>query len=266
MGLVEIPLKGRKYTWSNMQSQPLLERLDWFFTSASWIQTYPNTLAFPLTRPTSGHTPCVIQIQTTMPKSRIFRFENWWMEHEKFLPMVETVWKQSIHYVDAVKRNNAMFKILRKHLKTWARTLSLLKDEIADANCIISLLDALDDKRSLLTHEADLRTAVKAHLTTLLKQQRIYWQQRGKIKWATVGGENSEFFHSVATIQQRNNCIASLTKPYGEILSEHEDKAQHLLEAFKERLGESASTSIPAHLLELLPVHNNLAFLEETFF
>jgi hypothetical protein len=31
LGLVELPLKGRKYTWSNMQKTPLLERLDWFF-------------------------------------------------------------------------------------------------------------------------------------------------------------------------------------------------------------------------------------------
>lgn len=34
LGLVEIPLKGNKYTWSNKQESPLLVRLDWFFTSA----------------------------------------------------------------------------------------------------------------------------------------------------------------------------------------------------------------------------------------
>jgi hypothetical protein len=33
LGLVELPLKGRAFTWSNMQSEPLLEQLDWFFTS-----------------------------------------------------------------------------------------------------------------------------------------------------------------------------------------------------------------------------------------
>jgi hypothetical protein len=35
LGLIELPLKGRCYTWSNKQQTPLLERLDWFFTSAS---------------------------------------------------------------------------------------------------------------------------------------------------------------------------------------------------------------------------------------
>jgi exonuclease III len=29
LGLQEIPLKGRNYTWSNMQQDPLLEQLDW---------------------------------------------------------------------------------------------------------------------------------------------------------------------------------------------------------------------------------------------
>jgi hypothetical protein len=33
LGLVEIPLHGSKFTWTNKQQPPLLERLDWFFSS-----------------------------------------------------------------------------------------------------------------------------------------------------------------------------------------------------------------------------------------
>jgi hypothetical protein len=43
-GLVELPLKGRAFTWTNMQQDPLLEQLDWFFTSTNWTTSYPNTL------------------------------------------------------------------------------------------------------------------------------------------------------------------------------------------------------------------------------
>ena len=35
LGLIELPLKGRQFSWSNMQDNPLLEKLDWFFTSAA---------------------------------------------------------------------------------------------------------------------------------------------------------------------------------------------------------------------------------------
>lgn len=35
LGLIELPIKGRKYTWSNMQKEPLLTQLDWFFYLAT---------------------------------------------------------------------------------------------------------------------------------------------------------------------------------------------------------------------------------------
>ena len=57
--LTELPLKGRSFTWSNMQLDPLLEQLDWFFTSLHWTSAYPATEVKPLGKPTSDHTPCV---------------------------------------------------------------------------------------------------------------------------------------------------------------------------------------------------------------
>ena len=35
LDLEEIPIKGRAFTWSNMQDDPLLEKLDWVFTSGT---------------------------------------------------------------------------------------------------------------------------------------------------------------------------------------------------------------------------------------
>src|ERR1041385_4555070 len=48
LGILELPLKGKAYTWSNMQESPLLEQLDWFFTSSSWISLYPNIVVHPM--------------------------------------------------------------------------------------------------------------------------------------------------------------------------------------------------------------------------
>lgn len=62
LGLLEIPLKGRRFTWSNMQQDPLLERLYWVFTSASWTLSFANTTVLPLTRNISDHVPCVVKI------------------------------------------------------------------------------------------------------------------------------------------------------------------------------------------------------------
>ena len=73
LGLIELPLKGKRFTWSNKQNPPLLERLDRFFTSATWTLNYPSTNVSTLTAETSDHVPCLISISTAIPKTHIFQ-------------------------------------------------------------------------------------------------------------------------------------------------------------------------------------------------
>jgi endonuclease/exonuclease/phosphatase family metal-dependent hydrolase len=53
---------------SNMQQDPLMVPLDWFFTSSSWITSYPNTIVTTMERPTSDHVPYLVIIDTVIPK------------------------------------------------------------------------------------------------------------------------------------------------------------------------------------------------------
>lgn len=73
LNIVEIPLKGNKYTWSDKQENPLLVRLDWFFTSRSWLSLYPGTKTYTLSTDTSDHIPCVISIENAFPKAKTFQ-------------------------------------------------------------------------------------------------------------------------------------------------------------------------------------------------
>jgi endonuclease/exonuclease/phosphatase family metal-dependent hydrolase len=57
LGLQEIPLKGQTFTWSNMQRQPLLEKLDWCFVSPAWSSNFPAASALTLARGASDHVP-----------------------------------------------------------------------------------------------------------------------------------------------------------------------------------------------------------------
>lgn len=79
LGLIELPIKGHAFTWSNMQLDPLLVQLDSFFTSTSWTLKYPNTMVKPLAWNTSDHLPCVVSVGTSIPKAKFFHFENFWV-------------------------------------------------------------------------------------------------------------------------------------------------------------------------------------------
>ena len=87
-GVVELPLQGRKFTWTNKQDPLLLKRLDWFFTSNDWNSTFPETSISTLTMKASDHVPCLMIAGTNIPKGGIFRFENYLMEHDHFMDVV----------------------------------------------------------------------------------------------------------------------------------------------------------------------------------
>jgi hypothetical protein len=96
---------------SNMQNDPLLERIDWFFTSPSWIVSYPSTFVYPVVKPTSELLPCVIAIGTKIPRAYVFRFENYWLQHSDFKQIVQNAWNIPVGHSDSAKRMNAKFKI-----------------------------------------------------------------------------------------------------------------------------------------------------------
>ena len=125
LGIIKLPLKGRRFTWTNKQTSPLLERLDWFFTSAKWTLSYPNTFVYTLVMETSDHVPCVISISTSIPKRSQFQFENYWMEHSDFFSIVQQCWFAP-HITDAAKIITAKFKNPRKELKVWQNNTSNL--------------------------------------------------------------------------------------------------------------------------------------------
>jgi hypothetical protein len=137
LDLVELPLKGRAYTWSNMQSNPLLEQLDCFFTSPNWTLDYPNTEVLPLARITLDHLPCQIVISTRIPRSNVFRFENFWAEQDDFLDTVHECWNAAAQMSDEARNISVKFKALRSRLKVWSKHLSNLRLLISNCNPII---------------------------------------------------------------------------------------------------------------------------------
>lgn len=139
-GLVEIPLKGRNFTWSNMQEQPLLQQLDWVFTSTAWTLKFPHTMVTATSKYISDHAPCQISIETSVPKSSIFRFENFWVEVPGFFDIVQHCWSIPVRGSNQAIILNARLKKLRRGLKAWSKRLSNLNSLISNSNEVLSLL------------------------------------------------------------------------------------------------------------------------------
>lgn len=90
--LIDLPLLGRRYTWSNERENPTFVRLDRFLVSTEWIQSFPNTVQTAGTDPLSDHCPLLCTSQTKFPTSNVFRLENSWLKLNQFKELVENTW------------------------------------------------------------------------------------------------------------------------------------------------------------------------------
>lgn len=164
LNLVEIPFSGAKYTWSNMQIDPLLIKLDWVFSSDTWGLSFPATTVQPLSRPISDHVPFVINIGTKIPKASCFRFENHWVEHKDFLKIVDLHWNSAPYFANAAKCLSQRLKQVRMGLKSWSKSFSNINKLLHNSNWVLLLLDGLEEQRPLSNLECIFRTPVKKHI------------------------------------------------------------------------------------------------------
>lgn len=75
LALKEIPLHGRKYTWSNQQDAPTLVKLDRVLCSVDWEDLFPNCLLQSMATEDSDHCPLLLGLKDNKTGRRRFHFE-----------------------------------------------------------------------------------------------------------------------------------------------------------------------------------------------
>lgn len=73
-------------------SIPLLEKLDCVFTNNSWTLSYLETTCRALVMEVSDQCPIVVSISTSIPKTFIFRFENYQLLRDGFMEELTDKW------------------------------------------------------------------------------------------------------------------------------------------------------------------------------
>lgn len=127
-----------------MQDNPLLEQLDWFFTTSDWIFFYPNTVVIPLAKTSSDHVPCVVKIDTTIPTARVFRFENFWVDMPGFFDCVRQSWEAPVfNDLSAMVVISKKFKRMHQDLKKWRNRYVISRGSLCNVARSFSFLISL---------------------------------------------------------------------------------------------------------------------------
>jgi hypothetical protein len=114
--LVDIPLHGGQFTWSNNR---VWSKIDRFLLSPEWEEHYPDVSQRRLPRLLSDHSLLLLDCGTQREGKRHFKFENMWLKSDGFVDQVQWWWEsydfQGLpSYVLANK-----LKALKADLKKW---------------------------------------------------------------------------------------------------------------------------------------------------
>jgi hypothetical protein len=116
----------------------------------------------------------VIAIGTKIPRAKLFRFENYWLQHSSFTYIVKNAWNIPVSFTNSAKRVHAKFKNVRRALKILSKNLPCLKKQIEKVNSVIEMLDTFEEIRALNDYEWNLRDLLKSHVISLLQDQKSY--------------------------------------------------------------------------------------------
>jgi hypothetical protein len=118
--LIDLQLAGGKFTWSNNQNPPTLEKLDRVLISKEWEDIFPTCMVYKLPREISDHNPLILSTNINSPLKHLsFRYELSWAKHPDILHNVQRIWEGTYHADCALSRIQMKLKKIKQFLKGW---------------------------------------------------------------------------------------------------------------------------------------------------
>lgn len=152
--LIDSPLKGAKYTWSNCREVPSLSRLDRFLYFIEWEELFPRRSQSSLPRLVSDHSPIVLESVWGKGGPSPFKVEEVWFNEPDFMDLVKQVWTQTQYSGNPSRIFALKLKNLKSQLKAWSNlSVEYFKEECKKCLVKIKEIDLLEESRSLSQEE-----------------------------------------------------------------------------------------------------------------
>ena len=209
--LIDLPLVGGNFTWSNSREVVASSKLDRFLLFADWEENFPSVCQCRLPRLMSDHFRILLEGGNFHGGKKPFRFENMWLKDEGFLGRVSSWW-ESYHFQRTPSFSLAnKLKMLKLDLKRWnveefgnigLRVQNLWKN--------LKVLEVLEEVRALTVEERRDKDRILGELEKSILLEEICRRQKYRALFLKEGDRNTKFFHRIANSHRRSNTIDRL--------------------------------------------------------
>jgi len=252
MELKEIPLLGRRYTWSNERDSPTLVKLDRVLCTSDWEDIYPDCVLQSHASEMSDHCPLILGLKDGVYGKRRFHFESYWTQLPGFLDTVKNSWDEPVRDAGPFERISIKLKRLTRALQSWsAKKVGHIKTQLALAREVLHRLEMAQDRRQLSPEEDWLRRELKRYCLSLASFERTIARLRSRVRYIKEGDANTSFFHKQAAFRKRKNFISKLID--GDFVATAQEDKQEIMHTFYENL--IGNVAIRSSTLDLQAFH-----------
>ncbi|XP_028121762.1 uncharacterized protein LOC114318984 [Camellia sinensis] len=196
--MVDIPMLGRSFTWSNSVKGERWSKIDRFLLDPSWLEKFKFKL-WGLPRIVSDHCPLLLKEDERNWDPRPFRFLNAWLLHPSFTANVQRSWVDVQVQGWAGSRVKMKFR-LKDELKRWnTEVFGCVENQLKKAENELHEYDLLAESRLLDSQETARRRVLRNLVWSLRKKKDSIWFQKSRLNWAQNGDGNTRFFHLIAS-------------------------------------------------------------------
>lgn len=215
MQVMEIPASNGKFTWFRGHSKSKLDRL---FVSPDWMLAYPSLKVTLLKRTISDHCPLLVQSREKNWGPKPFRFINCWLSDSNCLKIIRDSWSN----LDGAPMMDKL-KLVKSNLRAWnVAEFGKIDNQIGVLEGKISDIDMAANDRNLSNDEVASRASLQVELWNWLRRKESYWAQNSRAKWISEGDKNTRYFHTIASMRRRKNCI-DVIKSGNQIIQDPEE-------------------------------------------
>lgn len=254
------------FTWWNKQEgNPVGKKLDRALVNETWMLKYPQSYAQFDTGGDSDHARCLVLLSDTREYvRRPFKFFNFLVDHEQFIPTVKTVWDatEPIHHSrSALSRFHHKLKTLKQELRALNRNnfgnITERTKQAFEALCICQNQVLLDPSPANFAAAEELSNIWNK--LAAIKEKKF--RQKSCIKWLQAGDHNTAFFHRAVQTRHSKNSIKVLINSEGVTLTSAQDIKNEVVLHFQRFLQQHQEVSeevLIATLQNLLTVRCTL--------
>ena len=259
--LSDLTFRGNTFTWWNKSSQrPVAKKLDRILVNSLWTSAFPNSYAMFGEHDFSDHASCAVSFFSDKPSGkRPFKFYNFLLQSESFLPLIANQWFTFNVIGSAMLRVSLKLKLLKRFIRSFNKEkFSDLEKRVSEAHDRLLVMQ----RRTLAnpsTLNANEELEAERKWLLLQRAEESFFMQRASISWMKDGDGNSVFFHRMVASRKAQNHVHYLLDSADGRIDSQSDIRDHCVAYFSDLLGGASSPSglIQSDMELLLPFRSN---------